>query len=91
MALLFGLDCQLTHVLPSAYYLVHHFPTDFENAVLSASNGGGQNVVRAASTGALSGAILGTSGIPSRYISGLKGGDDLLKLSLMVASLARKE
>ena len=91
VALLFGLDCQLTHVLPSAYYLVHRFPTDFENAVLSASNGGGQNVVRAASTGALSGAILGTSGIPSRYINGLKGGDDLLKLSLKVASLARKE
>ena len=88
VALLFGLDCQLTHVLPAAYYLMHRFPTDFENAVLSASNGGGQNVARAALTGALSGAILGSSGIPSRYIDGLKRGHDFLQQSLKVASLA---
>ena len=89
ISLLFGLDCQLTHVLPAAYYLTYRFPTDFENAVLSASNGGGQNVARAALTGALSGAIMGSSGIPLRYIDGLKGGREYLEQSLKVAALAK--
>ena len=73
-SLLFGLDCQLTHVLPAAYYLGHRYPDSFENAVLSAANGGGQNVARAAMTGALSGAAAGLSEIPARFVDGLCGG-----------------
>jgi len=79
VSLLFGLDCQLTHVLPAAYFLVHRFPDDFENAVLSAANGGGQNVARAALTGALSGAAVGVGQIPKRFINGLSGGAEFLQ------------
>ena len=85
VSLLFGMDCQLTHVLPAAYFLLNRFPGDFESAVLSASNGGGQNVVRAAMTGALSGAAVGVSGIPPRFIDDLSGGQQYLKQAVAIA------
>jgi len=87
ISLLFGLDCQVTHISPCAYFLVNRFPDDFENAVLSATNGGGQNVARGALTGALSGAAVGLSRIPQRFLVGLKGGDDFLKAATAVAAL----
>lgn len=85
ISLLFGLDCQITHLLPSAYYLAHRFPHDFETAVLSASNGGGNNVARASTTAALVGASVGLGGIPIRFMGGLKGSKNTLKQALHVA------
>ena len=88
VSLLFGLDCQLTHVLPAAYYLLHRFPTDFEGTVLSAANGGGQNVARAALAGALSGAAVGVGGIPQRFLDGLRGGPIFLQQARAIAEVA---
>lgn len=51
----YGMDCQLVHVLPCAYYLMHRFPDQFEQGVLSAINGGGNNMARAALTGLILG------------------------------------
>lgn len=83
---LYGLPCALVFMLPAAYYLVHRYPDDFETAVLSAVNGGGNNMARAALTGALSGAMVGIKGIPERLLSGLKDGDRLLALAQKVAT-----
>jgi ADP-ribosylglycohydrolase len=58
-------------MLPAAYYLAAHFENDYEMAVLPAINGGGNNIARASLTGAVSGARVGLSGIPERFISGL--------------------
>ncbi len=77
ISLLFGLDCQVTHLLPSAYYLIYRYPENFEMAVLSASNGGGDNMSRAALTGGLSGALNGISGISQRFINGLQEKDNI--------------
>lgn len=81
-----GLNCSLGVMLPSAYYFIHRYPDDFEMAVLSAINGGGNNMARAALTGALSGALVGLSGIPERFISGLTDHEKLLKLAKKVAT-----
>jgi ADP-ribosyl-[dinitrogen reductase] hydrolase len=85
---IYGLACTLGFMLPAAYYLIHRYPDDFEMAVLSAVNGGGNNMARAALTGALSGAMVGLSRIPARFISGLKDSDRLLQLAEKVASEA---
>ena len=82
---LYGLACTLGFMLPAAYYLIHRLPDDFEMAVLSAINGGGNNMARAALTGALSGALVGLEGIPGRFIRGLKDHERLLNLAEKVA------
>ncbi len=79
-ALLYGLPCAVYHQFPAAYYLAARFPNDFESAVLHAINGGGQNLARAMLTGALSGAMVGLSGIPQRFITGLERSAELLAL-----------
>ena len=73
-------DCRITHLLPAAYYLASRYENNFEMAVLSAINGGGNNMARAALTGALSGAMNGLEGIPERFISGLSDYEHILKL-----------
>ncbi len=73
-------DCRITHLLPTAYYLASRFEDDFETAVLSAVNGGGNNMARASLTGALSGAMNGLSGIPETFIEGLTEHKRILSL-----------
>jgi ADP-ribosyl-[dinitrogen reductase] hydrolase len=85
---LFGLSCLLGFVLPAAYYMVSRYEDDFEMAVLSAINGGGNNMARAALTGALSGAIIGFSGIPKRLVEGLTDHERILRLADEVAEAA---
>ena len=77
----YGMDCQLTHLLPSAYYLMHRFAHQFDQGVLSAINGGGNNMARAALTGVLLGAMNGTPGIPEQLLSGLNRCDYYLMLA----------
>ena len=83
---IFGMDCQVMHLLPAAYYLMYRFPNDFEMATLSASNGGGNNMARAALTGAIAGAINGISSIPQRLLTELRDGDQLENLAWEIAS-----
>jgi ADP-ribosylglycohydrolase len=88
---LFGLACTLGFMLPAAYYFASRFEGNFEMAVLSAINGGGNNMARAALTGALSGAQTGLSGIPERFVTGLAEHERLIQLAGMVAEAAEKE
>ena len=76
----YGLSCTASFLLPAAYYLAARFRKDFEMAVLSAINGGGHNLARASLTGALSGAQVGLSGIPERFVTGLANHERLLDL-----------
>lgn len=87
---LFGLACTLGFMLPAAYYFVARFAYDFENAVLSAVNGGGNNMARAALTGALSGAQCGLSQIPLRFIEGLEAGNAVADKARTVAEAATR-
>ncbi|WP_257283635.1 ADP-ribosylglycohydrolase family protein [Endozoicomonas sp. SESOKO1] len=77
----YGMDCQLIHVLPCAYYLMHRYPDQFEQGVLSAINGGGNNMARAALTGVLLGAMNGLEMIPDHLLSGLHDSDRYLMLA----------
>lgn len=89
VAAVYGLPCAIYHLLPAAYYLATRFADDFESAVLAAINGGGQNMSRAMLTGALVGAQVGLSGIPSRFIEEMENGAELVKLSESLAGLAQ--
>ena len=80
IAQVYGLPCAIYHQLPATYYLASRFSNDFEQAVLSAINGGGQNMARAMLTGALVGAQVGLSSITARFIKGLVDSERLLKL-----------
>ena len=84
----FGTDCQVMHLLPAAYYLLYRYPKDFELATLSASNGGGNNMARAALAGALAGAANGISRIPKRFIDDLRDGTDLQAQAEKIAEFA---
>jgi ADP-ribosyl-[dinitrogen reductase] hydrolase len=75
-----GMNCTMSFQVPSAYFLLHRFPDDFEQAVLTAVNAGGNTSVRAALTGALVGARVGLQGIPKRLIDGLSDHDHFLGL-----------
>jgi len=82
---LFGLACGLEFMLPAAYYFCSRFENDFEMPVLSAVNGGGNNMARASLTGALAGAQVGIRGIPERFITGLADHEILLDMAERVA------
>ncbi len=88
ISLVFGLDCQVAHLLPAAYYLLYRYPDSFEMAILSASNGGGENVARAALTGALTGAFHGVSAIPERFLYKLENGADIRSYAQALAQLS---
>ncbi|MEM7115783.1 MAG: ADP-ribosylglycohydrolase family protein [Chloroflexota bacterium] len=84
----YGLACQATFLLPAAYYLAYRYPNDFETAVLSAINGGGNNMARATLTGGIVGAMVGIQGIPEKFISGLNKGEKYLKLAQEISDFA---
>jgi len=82
---LFGLACPIEFMLPAAYYFCSRFENDFELPVLSAINGGGNNMARAGLTGALAGAQVSIRGIPQRFITGLANQEILLEMAGRVA------
>ncbi|TVM36806.1 ADP-ribosylglycohydrolase family protein [Oceanidesulfovibrio marinus] len=87
-ARLYGLACPLASLMPAAVYFAARFEGDFESAVLHAVNSGGNNMARAALTGAMSGALVGLGGIPERFIDGLHDSRQLLTLAEQVAEAA---
>jgi ADP-ribosyl-[dinitrogen reductase] hydrolase len=88
---LFGLACTLGFMLPAVYYFNARFENDFEMAVLSALNGGGNNMARAGLTGALAGARTGLSKIPERLIKGLREHERLLDMAYRVVGISATE
>jgi ADP-ribosylglycohydrolase len=81
VSLVYGMPCSILCMLPAAYYLAARYQDDFENAVLHAVNGGGQNMSRAMLTGALVGAQVGFSGIPERFVAGLSDSAEIVELT----------
>ena len=78
----YGMPCAIYNLLPTVYYLAARFRQDFESAILHAVNAGGHNQARAMLTGSLVGAQVGLSGIPTRFLEGLNGSDELVSLSI---------
>jgi ADP-ribosylglycohydrolase len=90
-SIVYGMPCAIYHQLPAAYYLAARFHNDFEQAVLNALNGGGQNQARCILTGALTGAQVGLSGIPQRFLDGLENSAKLTALARMLGQDAERE
>lgn len=88
VSMVYGMTCAIYHQLPAAYHLAARFSGDFESAVLHAVNGGGENQARAVLTGALIGAQVGLSAIPTRFLQGLDETDQLQRLAMDVAAKA---
>ena len=60
-------------------YLAYKYSDNFEKAVLSNTNVGGENCHRGAALGALMGSALGESRIPERFIKGLHDSANIKK------------
>ena len=86
--LLYGQFCAFFASVPSAYYCALRFPESFEDAVLCSVNGGGQNTMRTSLTGALLGAHVGLSNIPTRFLDGLEHSKELVDLAHQLAEIA---
>jgi ADP-ribosylglycohydrolase len=69
--------CYIDQSFPSVLYLAARYPNDFENALISNTNAGGDNCHRGAILGAILGSVLGVEAIPKRWISGLKSHAEL--------------
>jgi ADP-ribosylglycohydrolase len=91
VSLVYGMPCAMYHQLPAAYYLAARFATDFEQAVLHALNGGGQNQARCILTGALVGAQVGLAGIPQRFLDGLEQASALTVLARRLGEQAQDQ
>lgn len=91
VSIVYGMPCAIYHQLPAAYYLAARFSDDFEQAVLHAVNGGGQNQARAILTGALVGAQVGISGLPQRFLNGLENASELIPLARRLGEQAVRE
>lgn len=85
-SIVYGMPCAIYHQLPAAYYLSARFHNDFESTILHAVNGGGQNQARAILSGSLTGAQVGLSGIPKRFVDGLEKAGELQLLAERLAS-----
>ena len=88
VSIVYGMPCAIYHQLPAAYYLAARFHDDFEQAVLHALNGGGQNQARCILTGALAGAQTGLSEIPRRFFTSLENAPELIGLANQLGRLA---
>jgi ADP-ribosylglycohydrolase len=88
VSIVYGMPCAIYHQLPAAYYLAARFSDDFEQAVLHAINGGGQNQARAILTGALVGAQVGLAAIPQRFLDGLENSAELSALARQLGEQA---
>ncbi|HET7237958.1 MAG TPA: ADP-ribosylglycohydrolase family protein, partial [Terrimicrobiaceae bacterium] len=91
VSIVYGMPCAIYHQLPIAYYLAARFHDDFEQAVLYALNGGGQNQARCILTGALVGAQVGLGGIPNRLLDGLENAAELTSLARTLGEHAERE
>jgi len=88
VSIVYGMPCAIYHQLPAAYYLAARFHDDFEQAVLHALIGGGQNQTRCILTGALAGAQTGLSAIPRRFFTPLENAPELMGLANQLGQLA---
>jgi ADP-ribosylglycohydrolase len=88
VSVVYGMPCAIYHQLPAVYYLAARFSGDFEQAVLHALNGGGQNQARCMLTGALVGAQVGWPGIPKRFLDGLENAPALTVLATQLGEQA---
>jgi ADP-ribosylglycohydrolase len=76
-----GTSGYVAESVAAALYCFVSYPHDFERAVLTAVNAGGDTDSIGAITGALAGAQAGASGIPPRLVEGLEG-----RMYLLVAA-----
>ena len=90
VSIVYGMPCAIYNQLPACYYLAARFADDFESAVLHALNGGGQNQARCLLTGALVGAQVGLSGIPTRFLDGLENAAELTSLARELGAQAER-
>ncbi|GAX85033.1 hypothetical protein CEUSTIGMA_g12453.t1 [Chlamydomonas eustigma] len=84
----FGSACYIEDSFPSMLYMAYKYADSFEKAVLTNTNVGGENCHRGAALGALMGAALGESKIPTRFIEGLHDKENIKKeIDSFVAAL----
>ena len=76
--------CYIAEAFPASLYLAWKYADDFESAVISNTNVGGDNCHRGAVIGSLIGGAVGFSAIPLRYINQI---DDATRLRSQIDSI----
>ncbi|HYE77625.1 MAG TPA: ADP-ribosylglycohydrolase family protein [bacterium] len=77
--------------IPAALFCFLQAPRNFEAAVTTAVNAGGDTDSIAAMAGALSGAFNSSAGIPGRFLKELEHRDHLMDLATQLCALAEQE
>jgi len=88
---IFGNSQLARETVPLAIYSFHHNPYDFEDAVLTSVNAGGDTDSIAAITGAINGAFKGLHGIPRRWVERIENKDKLISIGERLYEAARKQ
>lgn len=76
--------CYIAEAFPASLYVAWKYADDFENAVISNTNVGGDNCHRGAVIGALVGGAVGLAAIPPKYVDQI---DDAIHLRSQIDSI----
>jgi ADP-ribosylglycohydrolase len=76
----FGQSCHTDEAFPGVVHLIAKYEKDLKEALVQAVMAGGDSAGRGLIVGMVLGAYLGDKGLPKEWVSGLKRGDDIIRL-----------
>jgi ADP-ribosylglycohydrolase len=76
----FGQSCHTEDMFPGVVHLVARYQKDLKEALVQAVMAGGDSAARGLMVGMVLGAHLGDKSLPEEWVSGLKKGNDIIKL-----------
>ena len=76
----FGQSCHTDEAFPGVVHLIAKYEKDLKEALVQAVMAGGDSAGRGLMVGMVLGAHLGDKGLPKEWVSGLKRGNDILRL-----------
>jgi len=76
----FGQSCHTDDAFPGVVHLIARYEQDLKEALVQAMMAGGDSAGRGLMVGMVLGAHLGDKGLPKEWVSGLKKGNDIMRL-----------
>jgi ADP-ribosylglycohydrolase len=76
----FGQSCHAEDAFPSVVHSIAKYEKDLKEALVQTVMAGGDSAARGLAVGMVLGAHLGDAGLPKEWVSGLKKGDDIIRL-----------
>jgi ADP-ribosylglycohydrolase len=76
----FGQNCHTEDAFPGVVHSIAKYEKDLKEALVQTVMAGGDSAARGLAVGMVLGAHLGDEGLPKEWVSGLKRGDDIIRL-----------